>query len=121
MSGRKILLVDNDLFFSTRIADQLRKLGFETEVEGVPAAVLGKARGGVIAVILNLSMRTADPIEIIRSLKSDPETASIPIIAFGSHKNSALLESAKSAGCRAVLPNSTISASLFKLLSSFNN
>lgn len=110
--NKKILIIDNDLFFSARIADQIKKMGFETVTEGDARNVLDKARSGISAVIINLSMRNADSVGIVRSLKSDPGTDSIPILAFGSHKNAALFEAAKSAGCEMTVANSALSSAL---------
>jgi CheY-like chemotaxis protein len=53
---------------------------------------------------------------LIARLKSDPETATIPVIAFGSHVNAEALRAAREAGADRVLARSAFVRDLPALL-----
>jgi CheY-like chemotaxis protein len=93
-----IILLIPDLFFSVRVADTARMLGYDPREVGDAAALLAVARQGATGIILDTQERS-DWQAAVRQLKADPQTAAIPILAFGSHVDVALQRAAVEAGC----------------------
>lgn len=130
---KTIILIETNLFFSTALSGNLKRLGYGVEVEksweGVRAKISVveksgldqsggalKAGGSIRAVIINLAAPGLDAAAIIKNLKSHPETSSIPVIGFGGHQDKARLEAAAAAGCDQVVTNGVISSSLEAVL-----
>lgn len=117
---RQALLVVGDIFFSSRLRDTLKHLGFgatsarsEAEVE----VVLGQ--GLPALVIVDLTIRSLDAAELVRRLKaSDSTTRSVPLIAFAGHLEVERLGAAARAGADLVVTNGQISGNLPGLVSS---
>jgi CheY-like chemotaxis protein len=81
------------------------------------AAGEARAEGGRLALVfLDLGWRSGDALALARELRADPDLASIPLVAFGSHVQADRLESARAAGCDLALPNSALTAGLPDLL-----
>src|SRR4051794_27722415 len=84
----RVVAVVRDLFFAIRIRDTLRPHGYAVEV-AKSADALHQALAAPAAppalVIVDLAFAAADPPVLIASLKGDPATAGLPILAFGSH------------------------------------
>ena len=113
----KAVAVVDDLFFAAKILDAARPLGLETEIiraADFNPARLAQPRPAVLIVDLNAT--SADPIALIRQLKSDPALGSVPVVGFVSHVQVEVQEAARAAGCDAVLPRSKFSATLPDLL-----
>ncbi len=112
----KILLIETNLFFSTKIAGELKQLGYEVEKETSFEGARAKASSETAAIIIDLASRGLDAVQIIKNLKNSPETSPIPVIGFCGHADQGLIESAKSAGCNLVTTNGKISSDLSGLL-----
>lgn len=93
-----IALLIPDLFFSVRVADVVRALGYTPREVSDAAALLAVARQGAAAIVLDTQERS-NWQEAVRLLKADPRTAAIPILAFGSHVDVAAQRAAVAAGC----------------------
>ena len=72
------------------------------------------------AVILDLSASSLNVMGIIQGLKSAPETARIPLIGFGGHKETELFQTARDHGCDLIVTNSAITTDLDALLAKVN-
>lgn len=112
---KKIILVETNVFFSAKIVDRLKRLGFSVDTESSCQEVMNKAGSGISAVIIDLAARGLDVLETIKKLKNSPETTSIPLIGFCGHKEHALMESARSSGCDLVTTNALITSDLTAL------
>jgi CheY-like chemotaxis protein len=113
----KAVAVLDDLFFAAKILDAASQLGLETEIirpADFKPARLAQPRAAVLIVDLNAT--SADPIALIRQLKSDPALGSVPVVGFVSHVQVELQQAARAAGCDQVLPRSKFSATLPDLL-----
>lgn len=115
MSGSsKVLLIVQDLIFGVRIADAARALGF------VPQDVdLDKARGALgddVALLVLDTGYHGDWKALIRALKDDPRTASIPVLAYGSHVDVTASRAAVAAGCDRLVTRGKLMAELPRLL-----
>ena len=112
-----ILVVMGDLFFSATIMGIAKKLGLEVRILKDREVALEKIRTGPMAVIFDLNYAAADPVGIIRQMKADPLTQSIPTIGFISHVQTELKAKALEAGCDEVLARSVFTQRLPDILS----
>ncbi len=113
-SPRPGLLVTADLIFSTKTTGTARALGLEMFVVGTPAAAVERlATTPAGCVILDLALPRLAPDAIAALVRA---AAGTPVIAFGSHVDTASLDAARSAGCHDVMPRSRFAASLPQIL-----
>lgn len=110
-----LVLLIPDLFFSVKVADAARALGFPVRevarADLLPAAV----REGAAAIVLDTQERS-DWQRAVRALKADPATQSVPILAFGSHVNVELSRAAVAAGCDRLVTRGKLARELPDLL-----
>jgi D-sedoheptulose 7-phosphate isomerase len=113
---QKILAVMSDLFFLVKINDAAKKFGRSAEFVKDPELAMQKARLTPPLIILDLNCDAANPLALIRRLKSDSQTAAVPIVGFVSHVQTQLRQSAEAAGCDLVVARSTFSQDLASIL-----
>jgi CheY-like chemotaxis protein len=112
-----LILLIPDLFFSVKVADVARALGYQTREVANADALVAAAREGIRGVVLDTQERS-DWQAAVRTLKSDPATASVPILAFGSHVDVAATRAAVAAGCDRLVTRGKFSQELPQLLQS---
>jgi CheY-like chemotaxis protein len=101
ISGRaaKILLIDSNVYFAKRLADALKKEGFDVLSSTQPAFALTTLEyDAPTAVVCATNMREMGALEIAKIIHADPKNANLPIIALGDGSHRALME-AFQAGC----------------------
>src|SRR5215207_6830079 len=82
LNSHRVLLVDDDLFFSARILSALQKLGYRADVARTVELATEKTRDGQDLVILNFGSKSLGDLELIRQLRA----AGAPkLLAFLSH------------------------------------
>jgi two-component system, cell cycle response regulator DivK len=96
----KILLVEDDEMNRDMLSRRLLKRGYDVVIatdgqQGLDAA--GRDRPDII--LMDMSLPVVDGWTATRTLKDDPATAGIPIIALTAHAMSGDEEKARSAGC----------------------
>ena len=107
------LAVVDDLLFQAKIEAAAAALGVEVRIAKTLAqAQAAWSDAGV--VIVDLSLESDDPLEMIRALRGQRPTA--PIIGYGSHVEAERLAQARAAGCTTVLPRSAFVQQLPRLL-----
>ncbi|MBM3970529.1 MAG: response regulator [Planctomycetes bacterium] len=107
------LLICSDLFFTSKVTGTAQALGLRVDaVDDIVSARLRLEAGGIGCVLLDLAAPRVSIVELVAAM---PESARVPIIAFGSHVNVELLESARAAGAE-VMPRSQFSATLPNIL-----
>ncbi len=112
-TGKLGLLISADLFFTSKVTGTAHALGLRVEaVDDIASAVSRLPAGDVGCVLLDLAAARVSVADLIAAI---PDSARVPVIAFGSHVNTELLESARSAGAE-VMPRSQFSASLPEIL-----
>lgn len=95
----KILLIDTNVYFVKRLADALKREGFEVVTSTQPAYALTMLEYDTPAAILcATNLREMGALEIAQVVHADPKNASLPIIALGDGNQRALME-AFQAGC----------------------
>ncbi len=113
----KKLAAVGDLFFSARISEAAGHLGVELEIVNSLEQLLERAQSERPSlIIIDLNFAALRPVDAVRALKADGETASIPIVGYLSHVQEALKRQAEEAGCDLVLPRSAFSRDLAKIL-----
>ena len=111
------LLVTGDLIFSTKITGTARMLGLQVQVIGSPGSVVERIRTeSPRSIFLDLSVAGLTS-ELIREIVS--AAAGNPVVAFGTHVDTARLQAARDAGCTEVMPRSRLSAELPQLLTQY--
>jgi len=114
----KVLAIMSDLFFSAKINDAAKKLGMTAMFVKDKAVALQQFKLGPAVVIFDLNCVSADPLELIRSIKGDPQTAAIPTIGFISHVQAEMKKRAKDLGCDTVVARSVFAQDLPSILAS---
>ncbi|NCP62384.1 MAG: response regulator [Alphaproteobacteria bacterium] len=95
-----ILLVEDNEMNRDMLSRRLERKGFEISIavdgeEGVAKALCVKPD----LILMDMSLPKIDGWEATRRVKSNPETASIPIIALTAHAMAEDREKALAAGC----------------------
>jgi CheY-like chemotaxis protein len=111
-----VVTIVDDLFFLAKIQQTARQLGVTTHAANAASAVREVAEAQPRAVILDLNHRAISALEVVRSLKADPATRSIPIIGFVSHVQADLVQAARAAACDQVMARSAFTQQLPALL-----
>lgn len=101
-----------DLFFMSKINDMARKFGMSVEFLKDKTVVLEKVKEKPSLVILDLNCDAAEPLEIIRSVKSSAETKRVSTIGFVSHVQTDLKLEAQDSGCDMVVARSVFAQNL---------
>jgi DNA-binding NarL/FixJ family response regulator len=112
-----IVTLVNDLFFQDKIESVARLLGFRVEETANATSFVTALRETAPALgIVNLAARGIQALDVIRQVKGDPATASVPLLAFGPHVDTATLNAARQAGCNLAVANSRLVRELPQLI-----
>jgi PleD family two-component response regulator len=112
-----VLAMLDNLFFAAKINQAAGMAGFEAVYAKNAELGLEKALAkSPRLIIVDLNANTGSPLDLIRSLKSNEQLKSIPVIGFFSHVNVELQERARAAGCDRVMARSAFEQSLIRLL-----
>jgi DNA-binding NarL/FixJ family response regulator len=115
MAGTVMAVVEDLLFFS-KIQQAAKILNVEVAAVAPSRAAEKAGQGQISGVIVDLNHRSGQAVEVIRALKAAAASNSLNIIAFASHVQTELIESARAAGCDRVLARSAFSAQLPNIL-----
>ncbi len=107
------LLISGDLFFTSKVTGTAQALGLRVDEVGNLASATARLQVGDIGcVLLDLATPRLPIVELIAAV---PIPSRVPVIAFGSHVDTDVLEAARSAGAE-VMPRSQFSATLPEIL-----
>src|SRR5690606_34108786 len=99
-----VLALAADLLFASRIRATPAPIGATPHLGRSAEELLARAREPrPRLVLIALQARAGDPADAIRRLRAAPETAAVPIIAFGPHVRREAIEAARAAGATRVL------------------
>jgi|ERR1051326_2532897 CheY-like chemotaxis protein len=105
MATHSILLLCDDLLFSSRIAGTARSLGIALRTarntQALDALVEQEAPACVIVDLSNPGLDIVTLLTALKQLTTPPR-----VVAFGSHVDAATLKAARDAGCDPVWPRS---------------
>jgi CheY-like chemotaxis protein len=113
-----VLAIVSDLFFVVKIGDAAKRAGRSVQFTSDPSLALEKARQAPALILIDLNNDRAQPIDLVRTLKSTPETRDVPVIGYLSHVHVELKKKAEEAGCNRVLARSALDGQLSKLFAS---
>jgi len=111
-----LILLIPDLFFSVKVADTARALGYNTREVADASALVAAAGEGATAIVIDTQERS-DWQAAVRTLKANAGTAAIPVLAFGSHVDVASAKAAVAVGCDRLVTRGKLSRELPELLS----
>lgn len=96
----KILLVEDNEMNRDMLSRRLARSGYEVvlAVEGAQGVVLARSEAPDL-ILMDMSLPVLDGWAATRTLKTEPETRAIPIIALTAHAMSGDREKAREAGC----------------------
>ena len=103
--------------FSTKISAAAKAVQAAIAFERAPDKVVERVRAERPSlVIFDLNSARLKPIEIIGSLKADPDVRGTPTLGYASHVQADVIAAARSAGCDEVLARSAFSEKLGDIL-----
>ena len=106
-----------DLIFAARVRAAAAAAGVaaRTTSRASELPVLAGA-AEVRLVLVDLDVRGADPVAVIRALRAQERSTPLRVVAYGSHVRTDLLGAAREAGADAVMPRSAFVRELPALL-----
>jgi CheY-like chemotaxis protein len=113
---RKVVAGVTDLFFVAKIQSAGRMVGVDLLFAKSIDELLEEVQSAADLVVLDLNDSNLDFLEALGRLRRQPETASVPTLAYFSHVDADLARQAREAGCARVLPRSQFSSRLVDLL-----
>jgi two-component system, chemotaxis family, sensor kinase CheA len=98
--GRRVLIVDDSAFFRTMLVPVLQAAGYAvaTATGGHEALAMVQKDGRFTAIVSDIEMPEMNGFELAETLKGNPRTAHIPLIALSSFDAPATLARAREAG-----------------------
>lgn len=99
-----VLIVEDDRNTADTLADQIRILGHTVATTYSPRSAM-KSLSEVIpdVIFMDINMPGVDGIEVLRFLRRDPTTATVPVIIVSAEEADSIKRSALSAGANAYL------------------
>jgi CheY-like chemotaxis protein len=115
--ARSVIIAVDDMFFVAKIRATAEHLGVTLRSVRNLETLLNVAREGQTdLIIVDLHAQKLDPLTVAQAIKSDTQLASIPVLGFFSHVQTALKENALAAGYDSVIPRSVFSRDLGSIL-----
>jgi CheY-like chemotaxis protein len=114
---KKVVAVLSDLMFTVKIQEAAKRAGLEAVFVTSRENAFARAREHPLLLILDLNYAAVEPLELIRGLKQEEETAKIPLLGFVSHVETDLIQAARNNGCDKVMARSAFSQNLAAILS----
>lgn len=113
----KILAIVDDLFFVVKINDAAKRAGLTCEFLKSADLLMEKAQAErPLLVILDLNATSVQAVPLIIKLKAVEALKGLSILAFVSHVQGELKQSAQNAGASMVLARSAFSLNLPQIL-----
>ncbi len=108
---KTILVAVSDIFFYTKIRDAFKPAGYKLERLRNSEDWKEKAlQNQPIGVIVNMNDDRLNAPDILKSLKADPQTEALPILAFANHEEVGSWKLAKELGIQKVVSRNEFSA-----------
>jgi CheY-like chemotaxis protein len=113
---KKVLAVLSDLMFTVKIQEAAKRAGLDVTFVSSRENALKHARLAPCAIILDLNGNSVDALDLISTLKSDPETTNVELVGYVSHVQVDLKQAALDKGCDLVVARSAFSQNLPSIL-----
>ena len=113
----RVLAAVEDLLFRSKISETAEVLGVEAGFPRSKEKLLKTLREPPPdLLVLDLNSARFEPLELLRTVKADLDTRSIPTVGFLSHVQGDLAVAAKEAGCDRVMARSAFTRDLPRIL-----
>ena len=107
-----------DLLFASRVKSTATAVGARVQlVRTADEMVRAATQESPALIVIDLDIRTLDPIELIKRLRADDQPVSAPILAYVSHVREDLIEAAREAGADQVMARGAFARNLAAILS----
>jgi len=115
--ARRVLAAVEDLLFRSKISETAHTLGVEAGFPRSPQKLLQAVREDPPdLLVLDLNSARFEPLDLLRSLKSEETTKGVRTVGFLSHVQRDLALAAREAGCDRVVARSAFTRDLPKIL-----
>ncbi|MFN7938108.1 MAG: response regulator [Bryobacteraceae bacterium] len=114
--NRRILALVGDLMFTVKITEAAKRNGMQVEYVKTDEEFLEKVKQKPRLVIMDLNIHTAQPVDLIQTLKGNAETKQVSVLGYVSHIQGDLKLKAQEAGADLVLARSAFTQNLPQLL-----
>lgn len=115
--SKGLLLIIADLFFLAKLKEAAKSLRYESTGAANADIALKRLRElRPLAVILSLNKEGFDWERFLTEARANDATKDVPILAFGSHVDTAAFKRAAELGADMTAPNSQVSAQFDYLL-----
>lgn len=115
--ARRVLAAVEDLLFKSKISETAKGLGVEATFPRNPQRLLEALREDPPdLLVLDLNSARFEPMEILRTIRSDAATESVRTVGFLSHVQRDLALAAREAGCDRVVARSAFTRDLPEIL-----
>ena len=116
--ARRVLAAVEDLLFRSKISETAEGVGVEAAFPRSPRKLLDALRASPPdLLVLDLNSARFEPLELLRTVKSDAALQDVSTVGFLSHVQGDLALAAREAGCDRVVARSTFTKDLPKILS----
>ncbi len=116
--ARRVLAAVEDLLFRSKISETAEALGIEAGFPRSKGKLLETLREAPPdLLVLDLNSARFEPLELLRTVKSDETTQRVPTVGFLSHVQGDLAVAARNAGCDHVMARSAFTRDLPRILS----
>jgi len=113
----QIVLIEDDLFFSSKIENILKNSEFSLLIFHKHTEALNYLKENPLSLVLiNLASHNLNPLDLVSEIKADRILNAILILGYCGHTQKELIEKAQKSGCDKVVPNSVMVSALPKLL-----
>lgn len=107
---KTILIIEDDLFISKTISDKLKKNGLEvSSAKDAREAEQVLEKNTPDLILLDIILPQVNGIELLKRLKSDPKTKSIPVVVFSNLGSKEEVQEAMDLGATEYLIKATFS------------
>ncbi|HET7479515.1 MAG TPA: hypothetical protein VFJ72_08390 [Rubrobacteraceae bacterium] len=114
---RRVIAAIEDLLFKSKVSETAAHLGIEAKFPRSPEKLLAAVRDAPPdLLVLDLNSARFEPLDLLRSVKSDVATRDVPTVGFLSHVQKDLAVAAREAGCDRVMARSAFTKDLPEIL-----
>jgi CheY-like chemotaxis protein len=115
-SNKTVVAVLSDLMFTVKIQEACKRAGLDVMFVKARENAVARAKENPAVMIVDLNGTSVDALELIETLKGDPETRQIDLIGYVSHVQADLKQAAQEKGCDMVVARSAFSQNLPTIL-----
>ncbi len=114
---RRVIAAVEDLLFKSKILETAKELEVDAKFPRKPRRLLEAVKENPPdLLILDLNSSHFEPLELLRTVKSDETLREVPTVGFLSHVQKDLAVAAKEAGCDRIMARSAFTKDLPKIM-----